>query len=130
MTLTLGKLIELGMSLADDMLPEDEVKEFVNDAIAAINIEVDADFPFLDAMDDVFPIPEKWQRLLIVPFVKARIKEKDSSQFEWEVGYEQFFTNLRDFAAKYVIPEQYKETKNAHTESTIVANVPYGWGGW
>lgn len=128
----LSKLIELGNNLADDQIPVETVQEYVNDAIAAINIEVGAEFPSLDTMDDEPVIPEKWQRMLIVPYVKARIKEQDSSQFEWEVGYEQFFENMLLFKKHYTIPEAYKDSdsKSGISKKTIVDNKPYMWGGW
>lgn len=125
----LRELIAAANNLADDQLMDEEVIGFVNDAISAINIEVDANFPFLSEMEDEPAFPEKWQRMLIIPFVKGRIKEKDSSQFEWEIAYEQFFTNLADFSTKYTIPEEYAETGNA-SSGTVLDNVPYGWGGW
>lgn len=128
--MNLRELIDGSINLADDMLPDDEVTGFVNDAISAINIEVDANFPFLKEMDDEPIFPEKWQRMLIIPFVKARIKEKDSSQFEWEIGYEQFFNNLRDFSTKYTIPDEYKDEDAAQSKGSMLDNVPYLWGGW
>lgn len=132
MSLTLERLIAEANNLADDMLTNDEVQGFVNDAIAAINIEMPANFPFLYALEDMPVFPEKWQRMLIIPFVKGRIKEKDSSQFEWEVAYEQFFVNLEEFKTKYEVPEEYQDndSKRNFSEKSIVENVPYIWGGW
>lgn len=132
MSLTLQQLINEANNLADDFLNVEEVKGFVNDAIAAINIEVDANFPFLEELEDEPAFPEKWQRMLIIPFVKARIKEKDSSQFEWEIGYDQFFANLAEFKTKYEIPEEYRDTesKGQVSDESIVYNVPFIWGGW
>lgn len=130
--MNLSELIVAANSLADDLIPDNEVKEFVNDAIAAINIEVGSKFPSLEEMNDEPPFPEKWQRMLIVPYAKARIKEKDSSQFEWEIGYEQFFENLILFKNKYEIPEEYKDTDSGATVSdkSILDYKPYLWGGW
>ena len=130
--MNLKKLIDLANSLADDLIPDEEVKEFVNDAIAAINIEVGANFPSLENMDDEPVFPEKWQRMLIVPYAKARIKEKDSSQFEWAVAYEQFFENLLLFKTNYHIPDEYKDENSQGTisERSLVENRPFIWGGW
>lgn len=129
--MTLEELIEAANSLADDLIPEDEVQEFVNDAIAAINVEVGANFPFLLENEDVPAFPEKWQRMLIIPFTKGRIKEKDSSQFEWEVAYEQFFANLESFKVQYEIPDDYKDpNSNSSIGPSILENKPYVWGGW
>lgn len=126
------EIIEHVNNLADDLLPSSEVLGYVNDAIAAINIEVDADYPLIEPYGFEYveiDLPEKWIRMLIIPYVKGRIKEKDSSQFEWESGYEQFFTNMHEFAAKYKIPEKYKAQDN-NPAGNMLNNVPFGWGGW
>lgn len=132
MSLTLERLIAEANNLADDMLTDEEVIGFVNDAIAAINIEVNANFPFLNEPEDMPVFPEVWQRMLIIPFVKGRIKEKDSSQFEWEIAYEQFFVNLTEFKNKYKIPDEFvnEESLGNVTEKSILNNIPYIWGGW
>lgn len=130
--MNLRQLIDEANNLADDFLTDEEAKGFINDAIAAINIEVGANFPFLDDETDEPVFPEKWQRMLIIPYAKARIKEKDSSMFEWEIGYEQFFANLAEFKTKYRIPDEYidHDEMSEVTEKTILDNVPYIWGGW
>lgn len=130
--MNLAQLIVSVNSLADDLIPDDEVQEFINDAIAAINIETKAKFPSLEGMDDMPEFPEKWQRMLIVPYAKARIKEKDSSQFEWEIGYEQFFENIMQFKKQYDIPEEFKDetVKGNMSSGSILDNKPYLWGGW
>lgn len=118
--------------LSDDQIPQEEVQEFINDAIAAINIEISATFPFLDGDDDEPIIPETWQRMLIIPYAKGRIKEKDSSQFEWESGYQQFFENLILFKTNYKLPPEYEDTngKSGISEKSILDFEPYTWGGW
>lgn len=130
--MTLEQLIQLACDLADDQLPDDEVKEYVNDAIAAINIEAGANFPFLVGMEDEPAFPEKWQRMLIVPFAKARIKEKDSSQFEWEVAYEQFYENMDLFKTTYTIPEEFldENSRNKKGLNIVTSGPPFIWGGW
>lgn len=130
--MTLEELIGEANNLADDMLPNNEVVGFVNDAISAINIEVSANFPMLTELEDEPVFPEKWQRMLIIPFVKGRIKEKDSSQFEWEIAYEQFFTNLVEFKSKYKISDEYKDEDSIGgvSDRSLLDNVPYLWGGW
>lgn len=132
MALSLQNLIDESNNLADDFLSVDEVKGFVNDAMSAINIEVNTNFPVLIDLEDTPVFPEKWQRMLLIPFIKGRIKEKDSSQFEWEAGYEQFFTNLAEFKTKYIIPEEYKDllSSGSITEKSIIDYKPANWGGW
>lgn len=130
--MNLKQLIDEANNLADDFLTEDEAKNFINDAIAAINIEANTDFPFLETMSDEPAFPEKWQRMLIIPYAKGRIKEKDSSHFEWQEGYEQFYANLQLFIRDYEVPDEYKakDSKYNDTRGSIVDNIPYGWGGW
>ena len=103
------EIIRLANSLADDQIGDDEVLAFVNDALAEIGRETNASFPVLETKYDEPVIPDKWQRILLVPYAKARIKEKDSSQFEWEAAYSQFYNNLTDFRSSYVIPDAYKD---------------------
>lgn len=129
--MNLKQLVQAANDLSDDQIPYDQVAGFVNDAIAAINVEVKANFPFLvnDIDEPIFN--ETWQRLLIIPFAKGRIKEKDSSEFEWEEGYEQFFANIENFKVQYEVPDEYKADLDADvSKRSIVTYEPYGWGGW
>lgn len=103
----LEQLITEANSLSDDLIPDDEVKAFVNDAIALIGQDQYATFPSLESMDDEPVFPDKWQRMLIIPYVVGRIKQKDSSQFEWEGGYGQFYANIVEFSTSYSVPLQY-----------------------
>lgn len=128
--MNLQQIIDEANNLGDDFLTNEEVTGFVNDAIAIINIETKANFPFLEDENDEPAFPEKWQRALIIPFVKGRIKEKDSSQFEWEVAYDQFYVNLDHFKTDYPIPEEYKDEEARSLYGTELNNVPYIWGGW
>lgn len=91
-----------------------EVLGFINDAIAKINIEVGAIFPLIDeAFDlpiDEYPldaISETWQRQLLVPYAAGRIKENDSSQFEYTDWYGQFDINLQQFKNLVTVPDKY-----------------------
>lgn len=121
--MNLKELIKESNSLADDLIPEDEVKSFVNDAIALIGQDQYATFPSLEDMEDVPVIPDKWQRMLIIPYTVGRIKQKDSSQFEWEGGYSQFYANIAEFSTTYRIPKQYLDLEYPSTIS--VNGQPY-----
>lgn len=93
-----------------------EVIGFINDGIARVNVEVSAKFPFIEddlpdesmyQFEEYEAIPDSWIRMLLVPFAAGRIKENDSSQFEYVDWYQQFMINLDLFKNKYDIPEEY-----------------------
>lgn len=94
---------------------------FINDAIQKINIEVGAIFPEIDetlpeglyVQEEYDAIPDKWIRMLIVPFAAGRIKENDSSQFEYIDWYRQFDLNLERFKTDYKIPEEFIDPNSA-----------------
>lgn len=95
---------------------------FINDAIQKINIEVGAIFPEIDEtlpeklyqQEEYTAFPDKWIRMLIVPFAAGRIKENDSSQFEYIDWYKQFDLNLEKFKKDYKIPEEYIDPDSNH----------------
>lgn len=117
-----------------------DILGFVNDAIAKINIEVGAIFPEIDetlpaalyAQEEYTAFPDKWIRMLIVPFAAGRIKEYDSSQFEYIDWYNQFDSNLQQFKRDYDIPDEFKDSssKDGRYEDSYEFN-PYnrqrGW---
>lgn len=107
----LSKMITEINTLIDDQLPDDWITGWINDGLAEIGSTVHAVFPEMDAAlpDAEFPLPQKWQRLLIKVFAAGRAKEQDSSQFEYTDLYRQFDQSLNDFQAEYVVPVQYKE---------------------
>lgn len=93
-----------------------EVIGFINDAIAKINVRTKANFPFIPddlpkenmyQFEEYDAIPDTWQRMLFVPFAAGRIKENDSSQFEYLDWYQQFQVDLEEFKGSYDIPEEY-----------------------
>jgi hypothetical protein len=100
--------------LTDEAFPVTDVVQFLNDGISIINTECDANFPFLNSEDGTSEpvIPEKWQRTLLVPYAAARIKQNDSSQFEYTDLYAQFEHSLRLFKIKYKVPDEYKDTSS------------------
>ena len=88
---------------------------FINDAIQKINVEMGTLFPEIDEtlpervyeQEEYTAFPDKWIRMLIVPFAAGRIKENDSSQFEYMDWYAQFDINLEKFRTGYTIPLVY-----------------------
>lgn len=118
-----------------------EVIGFLNDAIARINIEMDAVFPMIDEdlpdvnmyqFEEYEAIPDHWQRQLLVPYAAGRIKENDSSQFEYTDWYAQFEHNLDRFRSKYEVPLIYKDltTKAKRYEEDQTANIFSHMRGW
>lgn len=108
-------LVEQINTLADEDYEPEIVINYINDAIANINAECDANFPFIDTTfyDEYTAIPDTWQRILFIPFALGRIKQMDSSQFEYQDAYSEFYTNLNRFRNHYVIPDEYKNTNTA-----------------
>lgn len=106
-----GDLVRMANALADEQEPASMVVDFLNDAISRVNIEMKTTFPLmtLEDTESRAHIPEKWQRTLLVPFAVGRIKQRDSSQFEYSDAYTQFLEALADFKSKYIVPVEYKE---------------------
>lgn len=110
------ELVEQINLVTDEDFELKQVLRFCNDAIAKINITVSAQFPFIDVTlkdslyktEEYTALPETWIRMLIVPYAAGRIKENDSSQFEYADWYSQFDINLGKFADDYEIPEEFQ----------------------
>lgn len=109
--MTLNDLIEEANILSDDELDDVEVLTFVNACTALINIKTQAIFPDLtiNDMGTTLFLPNKWVRALYVPFIAGRIKQKDSSQYEYSDMYSQFELALAEFVSSYPIPDQYQD---------------------
>lgn len=110
--MNLAELVQEAQNLSDEDLQTSELLGFLNDAVAKINIECKANFPFFSINESSSPylgFPDKWQRALLIPFTVGRIKQKDSSQFEYVDAYGEFLANLMEFKSQYAIPEEYKD---------------------
>lgn len=107
----LSKLVAHVNLVTDEEFEFERVVEWLNDAIAKMNVECESDYPYFDVLQPstIHPLPVKWQRMLFVPFAAGRVKENDSSRFEYEDWYAQFFDNLRLFKSVYDIPEEYRD---------------------
>jgi hypothetical protein len=115
--------------LADEEYDFSEIVVFFNDAISKINIDCEATFPMIDKVsseNEYTAIPDKWQKTLFVPFALGRLKQLDSSQFEYVDAYTEFSNNLAQFRVMYIIPEEYKD------ESAYPFETDFSWsgGGW
>jgi hypothetical protein len=111
--MNLMDILTEAMSLADEEYETPEVTAFLNDAIAKINVETKSNFPFFtitDSSTEYAGFPENWQRVLLIPFLVARMKQKESSQFEYRDAYAEFNDNLMKFKTDYNIPEEFKNT--------------------
>ena len=130
--MTLSELIEQANAIADEQETSVTVTGFINDAIAKINIRLKANLPYMSAdLPDEEPIfPEKWQRAVLIPFAVGRIKQKDSSQFEYTDAYNEFMLGLDDMAAQYIVPEILKDDTYASVTSDIYTNPPFPHWRW
>lgn len=127
--MNIGSIVKAANNLADEDFSSTQVIEFVNDAIARVNIECQANFPFMAIEDtsDYVAFPEKWQRVLFIPFVVGRIKAVDSSQFEYSDNYMEFASNLGQFKAKFPVPDEYKDANEPVSfEPSFTGNL-WGW---
>lgn len=108
--MNITELTEQVNRITDESFPVEFIVSFLNDGIAAVNVECESDFPFLDSSDlDAEPdFPESWQRMLLVNYAAARVKQNDSSQFEYSDLYAQFEHALSKFKSSYEIPEAYR----------------------
>ena len=127
-----NELINHINELSDEQETPSLILEFVNDAIAKVNVECDANFPFLrlDTTNITF-LPEKWVRVLLVPFAVGRVKQRDSSEFEFSAAYSEFLANVVEFQAKYNIPDEYKDlSSQGNHEGDVFSRPGWQFGGW
>lgn len=100
-------------NLADETIDEEILLGYLNDCTAQINTRCHAKYPFYKYPNDLqteMAIPEQWVRVLYIPFIAGKIKQMDSSQFEYNDMFSQFERGLADFISSYVIPDQYVDT--------------------
>src|SRR5699024_437373 len=113
------KIVDL---LAGDELKVSDAVSFINDGVSAVNVGVGATFPLLEDAKDELVLPEEWQRMLIVPYAKGRIKEMQSEHpSTWEVAYNTFYDNLAIFKDTYVIPDEYKQHEYSSIAEQIIS---------
>lgn len=127
--MNLGGLTTTCNTLAEESFASAQVIEFVNDCIARINIECSANFPYFSSTgaEEYLGLPEKWQRTLFIPFVVGRMKQVDSSQFEYNDNYSEFAAAIMTFKAKYNIPDEFKDTTEQLSFAPDYSNHPWGW---
>lgn len=76
---------------------------------------------------DYEAFPEKWQRVLFIPFTVGRVKQVDSSQFEYSDSFKEFIANLETFRVKFEVPDEYKDPKN---KGSYAPDYTGNWWGW
>lgn len=126
--------------VTDEDFELEDILAFINDAIQKINVEVGTIFPEIDEtlparvyeQEEYTAIPDKWIRMLIVPFAAGRIKENDSSQFEYMDWYAQFDRNLDRFRTDYRIPAIYldPDSPGGRYEDDMRNNIYSPMRGW
>lgn len=114
--------------------------EFANDCIGEINIECNSCFPFLAfateegkvTLEDEYPLPQKWIQTLFMPYLSARIKQMDSSQFEYNDYFEMFYQKLRLFKERYNIPDEFLDGEDTTKPTVHQMDMSgfFGMGGW
>lgn len=127
----LSDIVKQANDLADEAESIQKVTAFLNDAIAKINIRLNAELPYFDATEDTAHVlPEKWVRALLIPFAVGRIKQMDSSQFEYTDAYNEFMMGLDELSTRYVVPDEYKDTtSSAATSDIFTTNPGFPFGG-
>jgi hypothetical protein len=126
------QIIQQANLIADETITTDKAIGFVNDAVARINVKCGANFPFFNMNElntEYAGFTETWQRALLVPFVVGRIKQTDSSQFEYSDAYGEFQDNLTEFKSRYTIPAQYKASDIQTSFAPDYTGNYYSWSG-
>ncbi|MBU8770331.1 hypothetical protein [Cytobacillus oceanisediminis] len=120
----LNQIIEAVNALSDENSPPKQITTWVNDAIARINIELGANFPFMDlAKATESPaFPEKYHYTVLLPFATARIKQVDSSQFEYSDLFMEFEANLTKMKSTYTVPDEFKDKTEQEITQVILAD--------
>lgn len=127
--MNIGSLTIAVNNLTDEDFSSSVLVEFFNDAISKINIEVGANYPYLDVKDgsEYVGFPDKWQRALLIPFAAGRVKQVDSSQFEYSDSYAEFMNNVAQFKTRYPVPAEYKDTNDLDSIVPDYTGNPWGW---
>lgn len=127
--MNVNQMAALVNTLSDEQETNDTILGYLNDAIAAINVRLKASLPFLNGSNDEPVFSETWQRTLLIPFAVGRIKQQDSSQFEYTDAYAEFQNNLAEFAIQFEVPDIYKneDSYNESLRPGLYENKPYGW---
>ena len=130
--MTLQEMIDLINLSTDENFTNEEVLSFMNQAIAKVNSECQADFPYItqtqvDADETYEGFEEVWQRMLIVPYASGKIKQNDASQFEYTDFYIMFDNNLSNFKANYDIPDEYALNESGSVKFINFNNSPWAW---
>ena len=111
--------------LGDDNVSIQNVTSWVNDAIAAINAELGANFPFIDPSqgEGSFVFDEKWVRTCVIPYATARLKQMDSSTQESSRLYQQFNDGLALMKFSYEVPEQFKDMSDPRNSGDAQSDI-------
>lgn len=118
--------------VTDESFSQPQVVSFINDGISQVNVYAESVFPMItDSMVEYTAIPEHWQRQLFVSYAAARIKQNDSSQFEYSDWFSQFQANMVEFEAKFTVPDEFKDPSvKVKTYEPNFDNSPWDWRGW
>lgn len=128
--MNLTEIVAHANNIAEESISVSVASGYINDAIAKINVQCKASFPFVNENapgESYTAFDETWQRTLLVPFVVGRIKQMDSSQFEYSDAYSEFMANLEKFEQNYTIPTEYQSEQKNRWASEDFTVSPWGW---
>lgn len=94
--MTLVDLTRIANDYADEQYDEEMTKDFANEAIAKININLDIELPYFSSTENYDAINETWQRVLFVPYILYSIKANDGSQNESMMALQKFNEGLKE----------------------------------
>lgn len=130
MPYTVSDIITAANNLLDDSLTPAMLVGWINDCLAEIGTSVNAVFPEADVTNTTasLVIPSIWARQIIVPYVAAKGKQQDSSQFEYTDMFNQYTSKLNNFVSRYTPPLQYQliEDGQAITINGVAYTTVYG----
>lgn len=120
----LKELTLIANDYADEQYSISMTKNFVNEAIAKINIALDIELPYFnsplagattylvgDTQNENYDmIKDSWQRMLFIPYIVYSIKANDGSQNESLLALQKFNQALQELkrSRSFDIPKKYR----------------------
>lgn len=93
--MTLTEMTQAANLYTDENFNPIQCLAFVNEAIGAVNAELDAELPFIDSVStNYIALTETWIRQLLIPYIAYSIKMNDGSLQEASVYLRMFENGL------------------------------------
>lgn len=96
----------------DDQPGVDSIMAWINAGLGVMGAKVDAIFPTITSTSDTFVFDDKWAEIPIL-YACFRFKQSDLMTQDAQFYYQQFNELLKEFATRYQVPPQYKDTANS-----------------